>query len=308
MVNPPSTSKWPGCDDPGSTHHWDYEAISYDKADDARLAADNPDRQHCKPQDATTGSEVVTSDGIPIAGWYIPAANGVGPNGPTLIIAPGWKSNKSEMLKYAPPLHDRFNLLLVDLRNGGRSGKTLTTFGYREALDVRAMVDWLERTKHPAWIGAMGNSMGAATVLNEAVGDQRIRAVILDSMHGSVTTTLGDGLEAEQHLPGYPTAWAMVAATSMRIGADLTTIDPVRNVTRMGDRPVLLIHGTDDVLDRPEASAERVFAAAQTAGVPITLRYCVGGQHGRLVDKCPQEWEAWANDFLRPLVESGQTP
>ncbi len=300
MVNP--TGKWPHCDTPASRYGWDYEAINYDKADDLRLAAADPDLKDCATQGTTAGSEVVTIDGIPIAAWYIPAASATGPRGPTLVIVPGWKSNKSEILKYALPFHSTFNLLLVDLRNGGRSGAALTTWGYRESLDVRAMVDWLVRTKDPSWIGGMGNSMGGATLLAEAVDDPRMEALILDSMHASVVATLGDGIEYEQHLPGYPTAWAMVATTSIRIGTDLTSIDPVRTIAQLGDRPVLLLHGTADMLDRPERSAERTVEAARQAGVPVLLHYCEGATHGAVIDRCPEQWASWVDDFLRPLA------
>jgi fermentation-respiration switch protein FrsA (DUF1100 family) len=72
----------------------------------------------------------------------------------------------------------------------------------------------------------------------------------------------------------------------------------VTTVPRLGDRPVLLIHGTDDPIDVPAESAERTFAAAQGAGVDIELRYCAGGDHGDLVDHCPIEWGAWAGEFF----------
>ena len=297
------TGKWAGCDTPASRFGWAYEAINYDQADDARLLAANPDPQrHCTNQGSAASTDVVASDGVRIAGWYIPAANGAGPDGPTLVIAPGWKSNKSEILKYAQAFHDRFNLVLMDLRNGGRSTGTVTSWGYGERLDVRAMVDWLVRTKGPTWIGSVGNSMGAATVLAEAVDDPRIQALILDSMHGSLVTTMGDGIEFQEHLPGYPTTWAGVATASMRVGADLTTVDPVRTIAQLGDRPVLLIHGTADHLDRPEHSAALVLAAAQAAGVPATLQYCEGGTHGGLIDHCPGPWAGWVDAFLTPLV------
>jgi hypothetical protein len=296
LVHPGDT--WPHCGTPASAFGWAYEAINYDQADDARLAADNPGLRDCTTWGSQAGDAVVTSDGVPIAGWYIPAANGAGPPGPTLLIVPGWKSHKSEVLKYAPPFHESYNLVLLDLRNGGRSGGTETTWGLREQLDVRAMVDWLVRVKGPAWIGAMGNSMGAATVLAEAIDDPRVEALILDSMHASLATSLGDGLEYERHLPAFPSAWAMVAGASMRVGADLTAVDPVRTIGRLGDRPVLLIHGVADMLDRPENSAERNVQAAREAGVPIELRYCDPGWHGHVIDECPAEWAAWAAGFL----------
>jgi pimeloyl-ACP methyl ester carboxylesterase len=293
---------WPDCDTPAYRFGWAYEAINYDLADDARLQAENPTMTDCAGQGSEAGGAVVTADGIRIAAWYIPAGDDIGPHGPTLVIAPGWKSNKSEILKYAPPFHESFNLVLLDLRNGGRSQKAATTFGVDERLDVRAVVDWLVREKAPDWIGAVGNSMGAATVLAEAVGDPRIEALILDSMHGTLIASLANGIEDEQALPGSPTAWAAIALASWRVADDMTAVDPVRTIARLGDRPVLLIHGTADVLDRPEESAERNLAAARDAGVPARLVYCEGGKHGQLIDWCSSQWVTWATAFLEPLV------
>jgi pimeloyl-ACP methyl ester carboxylesterase len=293
-----SANVWGGCDNPMTRFGWTYEAVNYELADDAALAAANKDLRHCTSQGAMAGSAVVTSDGVPIAAFYIPAAAGSHPSGPTLVVAPGWKSNKSEILKYAPFFHERFNLVLLDLRNQARSGGDTTTWGAQEQLDIRAIVDWLEREKGPAWIGAMGNSMGGAVVTAAAASDDRIKALILDSMHASMVTTFGDGVAYEARLPGYPSAWAMVGLASLRAGEDLTAVDPQRTVARLGTRPVLLIHGTADGLDTPPHSAELNLAAAQAAGVPVTLRYCEGGTHGKLVEACPGEWQAWVDEFL----------
>ncbi|MBI3747460.1 MAG: alpha/beta fold hydrolase, partial [Chloroflexi bacterium] len=230
IVRPLATAKWAGCDTPASRFGWSYEAINYDLADDARLAAENPDPAKCRSQGTVAGSEVVTSDGVPIAGWYIPSARRLGPTGPTVIVVHGWKSNKSEALKYAVPFHDAYNLVLVDLRNGGRSGAADTTWGLHEQRDVRAMIDWVERTKHPSWIAAMGNSMGGATVLAEAVTDPRVRALIADSMHASALVSIGDGAEVENGLPSLPTSWAVVVGVAIRLGADWTVVDPVQTI------------------------------------------------------------------------------
>jgi pimeloyl-ACP methyl ester carboxylesterase len=298
-----SAKVWEGCDNPMTRFGWTYEAVNYDLADDANLAAANKDMQHCSSQGTPAGSDVVTSDGVPIAAFYIPAASGAAATAPTIVIAPGWKSNKSEILKYAPFFHDRFNLVLPDLRNQARSGGDTSTWGVREQLDIRAVVDWLEREKHPVWIGAMGNSMGAAVVTAAAANDERIRALVLDSMHSSIVVTFGDGVAYEARLPGYPSAWAMIGLASLRSGEDLTAVDPQRTIARLGNRPVLLIHGTADGLDTPLHSAELNLAAAQAARVPVTLEYCQGGTHGRLVEKCPAEWQAWVNAFLAGLPD-----
>ena len=288
----------PDCRTPADRYGWDYEAINYDKADDARLTAANPDKAKCSVVGVEAGTNVATPDGVRLAGWYIPAANGSGPSGPTLLIVHGWKASKSGALEFAPPFHDAYNLVLLDLRNNGQSSGTQTTMGLREQGDVIRMLDWLEATKHPLWIGAVGNSMGAATVLGAAVADQRIRALILDSMHADIVTSVGNAMEEDFGYPGGPAAVAVTTGVSIRIGGDVTSIDPVRLIGRVGDRPVLLIQGTADQVDPPAEASDRNFQAALAAGVPVELAYCPGARHGLTVTTCPSQWASWATSFL----------
>jgi pimeloyl-ACP methyl ester carboxylesterase len=297
------------CRTPSFAYGWTYEAINYDQADDARLLARHPDPLHCSQdnvqangpdQGQPAGTEVMSSDGIHVAGWYIPAANGAPPTGPTLVLVHGGKDNKSGMLKYAVPLHPDYNLVLIDLRNEGRSSGDASSGGVLEARDLRAMIDWLERTKHPAWLGLVGNSNGAATVLAEAFDDQRPQAIVLDSMHASVLTQLGNIIETEQNprLPAWPSAWAVVTGASWHLGADITSADPERTIARVGSRPVLLLHGLLDAVDRPADSLERNVAAALAAGVNVEVHVCPIGAHGTVIDKCPTQWGQWTTHFL----------
>jgi len=286
------------CTTPQQAFGWPYEAINYDIADDARLAAENPDPKACSSQGAEAGTAVVSPDGIRLAGWYIAAAAGGDPTGPTIVLVHGWHSNKSAMLRYAAPLHDRFNLVLVDLRDNGRSSPTDVTMGVREQTDLEAMIDWLDATRHPSWIGAVGNSMGGATVLAAAARDERIRAVVLESTHASLITSGGNIAENQHGYPAQPTGLAIAIGASWRIGDDVTAVDPVKTITRLGDRPVLIIHGTADEVDYPATSAELNLHAALEAGVPASLVYCPGGTHGRSVDVCPRLWASSANAFF----------
>lgn len=297
------------CQTPSVVYGWTYEAINYDQADDARLLAAHPDPLHCyqgnveangPDQGQKAGTQVVSADGIHVGGWYIPAANGAPPTGPTLVLVHGGKDNKSGMLKYAVPLHAEYNLVLIDLRNQGRSTGDASSGGILEARDLRAMIDWLERTKGPSWLGLVGNSNGAATVLAEAVDDPRPQALVLDSMHASVITQLGNIIETEQdpRLPAWPSAWAVVTGASWRLGADITAGDPVRTIARVGNRPVLLLHGLLDATDRPADSLEPNIAAAIAAGVDIEVHVCPTGGHGTVIDRCPAPWGDWTTHFL----------
>ena len=85
------------------------------------------------------------------------------------------------MLTWAEPLHAVYNLVLFDFRNHGQSSGDVTTLGVREARDLKAVVDWLERAKAPSSIAVLGVSMGGAATIDEATTDDRVAAVILDS-------------------------------------------------------------------------------------------------------------------------------
>jgi len=279
-------------------YRWTYEAINYDIADDGVLRRTNPDMEHCSNQGSAAGTEVVSADGVSIDGWYIPAASGIGPAGATVVLVHGWADNKSQVLKYAPPLHANFNVVAFDLRNGGRSGVSPTTFGLGERLDVEAIIDWLVRTKHPAHIAVMGNSMGGATAMLAAAGDQRIEAVILDSTHAHIMDVLSRSLEVDRGLPSFPGAPAILAGIWLRTGLDLEDADPTLAVADLGQRPLLLIHGGADVNDVPARSSALIYSAAQAAGVPVELHVCAVATHGTVIDDCPVDWGRWVVDFL----------
>ena len=72
----------PDCRTPDQLFGWAYEAINYDIADDTLLKTRNPDQKRCTYTGTIAGDDVVTDDGIQIAGWYVPAADGAGPHEP----------------------------------------------------------------------------------------------------------------------------------------------------------------------------------------------------------------------------------
>lgn len=294
LTDPPNRTS--DCRTP-ATMGWAYEAINYDPVGDEAVQAE-ADPQACTAFiGAEAGSELTSSDGVPLAGWYIPAASGIGPNGATVVIVHGWGSNKSNMLTRATAIHDAYNLVLVDLRNHGQSGGTQTTQGVLEQADVTAAIDWLVANKAPGQIALLGVSMGGASVLNAADSDARVGAVIAESTHA----TMASAAQARLDRAGYPLAvpgsWAILLGGLVRTGLDMSVADPVQAAARLDDRPLLLISvANDDTIG--ETDMEEMLVAAQEAGVAASLEVCEGSGHARSPEVCPEAYASWVLGFL----------
>ena len=290
-----------GCQTPADQFGWSYEAINYDITDDSTLHERNDDLTSCADQGSKAGDEVVTDDGARIAGWYIPAANGAGPTAPTIVLVHGFRTNKSGILHYAAGLHDEYNLVAFDLQNAGRSTGDKTTAGVLEQRDLRAVIDWLVRTKGPDHIGVLGNSLGAATALAEAVGDDRVDALVLDSMHTRLRYQVEARVQQEYHQPAYPATWAVLAGASLKAGVDVSSVDPDDVVARYDRRPMLLLHGTADTQDEP-VRTQAFVAAAKARGITVELQWCPDSGHnapaGMPADVCQDQYADWLRDFF----------
>ena len=284
------------CRTPAVQFGWEYEAINYNIADDAVLRAANPDMTNCDSQGTKAGGDVVTPDGVRIAGWYVPAASGIGPTGPTVILMHGYGGNKSTVLGYGSGLHRDFNLVALDQRNEGRSTGEATTSGVLEQGDLRAIIDWLERTKGPEHIGVLANSLGAAGAITEARTDTRVEALVLDSMHTRLVYQFEQRLSHAGH-PSYPGTWAVFVGTWIRTGLDLGDADPAAALADLRGRPMLLTHGTADDEDLPHRT-ESFAADAAAAGIPVELQWCEGAGHGHVNDVCSEDFAAWIDDFF----------
>jgi pimeloyl-ACP methyl ester carboxylesterase len=293
------------CRTPDVQYGWQYEAINYDIADDAELLARNDDLTECDYEGTRAGDEIVTSDGVGIAGWYVPAANGADPSAPTVVVVHGFKSNKSTVLRYGVGLHQDFNLVFYDSRNTGRSGGTQTTGGVLEQNDLRAVIDWLERTKQPQRVGVLGNSLGAATALAEVRTDPRVQAVILDSMHTRIRYQIEARVDAE-YVSYFGTTWAILAGINLRTGVDLTSIDAEDIIADYGRRPLLVTHGTADTEDLPQRT-ESFVAPAPSHGIPGQLAWCPNSGHnapaGMPVDVCADGFADWTRSFFASALQ-----
>jgi pimeloyl-ACP methyl ester carboxylesterase len=114
-------------------------------------------------------------------GWFFPGLRGA----PTIILCHGYESSRSELLTLVSALQDhQYNVFVFDFAaHGANAG--MTTFGYKEAEELRAAIDTLAARNDldPTSFGLWGYNLGAYAALREAETDKRVRALVLDSVY-----------------------------------------------------------------------------------------------------------------------------
>lgn len=83
----------------------------------------------------------------------------------TIILVHWHESNQAAMYPIAEMFLERgWNVVLYDQRAHGRNTANTVTFGYLESFDLQEVVDFTYEKSKGALIGALGQSMGAATI------------------------------------------------------------------------------------------------------------------------------------------------
>jgi fermentation-respiration switch protein FrsA (DUF1100 family) len=213
------------------------------------------------PADQGLGYEDVTlttSDGLRISGWYIP-----GKKSEAIIIVHGIWANKQAILPAAIMLAEAgYHVLAIDLRGHGLSEGKQISYGYYEALDVQAGVNYLLGRSEIENVGVMGYSLGGAAVIRATAIDERIQALVVESSFSSLSDAVHDGFSRETGLPGWPFAPLIVRAAEKELGLTVEQVNSARDLATMWPRPILIIHGSDDDLF-PVSHAYKMYEAAQ---------------------------------------------
>src|ERR1700686_1508658 len=134
-------------------------------------------------------------------GWFFPGLRGA----PTIVLCHGYGSSRGELLTLVSALQDhQYNVFVFDFAaHGANAG--VTTFGYREADEVRAAIDVIAKRNDvdAARFGLWGYNLGAYAALREAEKDPRVRALALDAVYDYPRQMVKIGVE-KTGVGGFP--------------------------------------------------------------------------------------------------------
>jgi len=143
-------------------------------------------------------------------------------------------------------------VLMPDARAHGVSGGDLATYGLLERDDVRQWFEWLQNKAHPYCIFGLGESMGAAQLLQSLAAEPNFCAVVAESSFSTFREIAYDRMG--QHFNAGPWAGRTILRPVVEIALlmvrfsdhiDLTQASPA-DVIGSTHVPVLLIHGQVD--------------------------------------------------------------
>jgi uncharacterized protein len=207
---------------------------------------------------------VQAADAITLKGWYIHPKNF---NGNAVVLLHGITDNREGMAGFARLfLDDGYAVLLPDARAHGESGGDLATYGLKEADDVHRWVSWIYSHDAPLCVYGLGESYGAALLLQALADERRFCAAVVESPFSTAREMSYERVSGPLHLQpwfgrtlGRPVIASAVAYARLRYGIDLLQPSPLAGI-RNSRVPVLLIHGENDLSISPRHSV--ILAAA----------------------------------------------
>lgn len=188
-----------------------------------------------------------TEDHIPLKGWLIDAPG----SDRTIIFLHGRDGIRDDATIGLPQMAQtlalhHYDVLAFDFRAHGESGGERFSLGQWETRDVAGAVRFLQSRGRTS-IGAIGWSMGAATVLNSAPDLPELQAIVADSAFADLSDLLQAQLANIDHVPDFFNPGILLMGRVM-YGLNAEDNQPRRAVARLGVRPLFLIHGTADQL------------------------------------------------------------
>lgn len=235
---------------------------------------------------------LTTVDGVKISGWYLPAAR---PTTKTVVLTHGYQCNRTLWFyqKVVPMLQDTYNLVMIDLRNHGDSGGSVTSFSYYETYDVMAAIAYA-KARGATSIGVVGQSLGAASSINAVARSPEVKALVADCAFATVLSAFQGAISSTWVPQPAVIAAAALGYASEKLGADMTTRQPITELNKIAPRPLLVIHGEDD----PYIFANNAQILHGSYVGPKGLWICPGALHGDSDTTDPATWRFKVRSLL----------
>ncbi len=231
-----------------------------------------------------------------LRGWFIKNDNSKG----TILLIHGWNDTKEDLLNHSAYLYkNNYSSLLFDLRAFGDSDGDFTSLGYFEKNDVLGAIDYIKsRDDINQNLGALGQSMGAASLVLATIETNDLKAIILDSSYATIHQVTGRRFKRTHNLPKYPLATLLTFFGGLLNDFNAFDLAPLRYIDQV-NIPIFMIQGDSDKLVFIE-EARRLY---DKANQPKQIWITEGADHRKSYEYYPEEYEEKVVGFFNTHLE-----
>lgn len=232
------------------------------------------------------------SDGVDLAGWYIPSKNRA-----ALVLRHGSGSTGADALAHALVLAGHgYGVLLTDARGHGQSGGRAMEFGWYGTEDIAGAVSFLASQPEieAERIGVAGLSMGGEEALGAAAEDTRIAAVVAEGVSGRTEVDKA-WLPDVFGVPGrlqLAIEWAQYSIADILTGAS-KPVALAEAARKASPRPVLLI-----AAGKVEDELHTAAYIQHQSPANVFIWTAPGAGHIEGLAAAPIDWERIVTGFL----------
>ncbi len=244
------------------------------------------------PRGGYAAAEFEAADGLDLAGWYRPSANGA-----AVIVVHGGSSDRKGSRAHAEMLARRgYGVLLYDARGRGESEGSENNYGWDWAKDIAGAVRFVESRPdvEPGRIGAVGLSTGADALL-EVAGERSapLAAVVAD---GAAAGSFADWARLRGTEAGTVPGWVMFGTIHVLSGDPPGP--PLEDLVARIEAPTLLVSAG-------EAEEREFNVLYERAGSDAVSHWNLPeAQHTHALREFPQQYEQRVVGFLDRALQA----
>lgn len=230
-----------------------------------------------------------SKNGATIKGWFVKGE----PHKAGILLMHGLRSNRLQMLNRAEILNDAgYSVLLFDFQGHGESSGNKITFGYLEALDAEAGLNYLKSRIENNMIGVIGVSLGGASALLGNVKNN-VNAMVLESVYPSIEQAIENRLRVK--LGNFATYLLPILTNQLKIqlGIHPNQLQPIKHISKTIAK-ILIIGGDRDV----RTTTKETLELYNRTNKPKKLWIVKGANHVDFDTYVPEKYRIKIVDFF----------
>jgi len=237
----------------------------------------------------------ISGSGHMIAGWWIddrPEANE-----PVVLLVHGIRADRSAMASRARLLRAQgFSVLLIDLQAHGETPGDAITLGWLESKDVEASIAWVKARFPTRRIGAIGTSLGGASILlaHQPIG---LDAIVLEAVFPHVERAVENRVRERVGPLSLLFSPIVLAQITWRLHVRARDLAPIDYIERVA-APILIVAGSRDRNTTLYESEDLYHAASQ----PKDMWIVEGAGHQDFLAFDTTGYEAHVVHFLQQCL------